>query len=197
MLAYQGFGSRDHRNIFVKDLSTGGVRQLTHERHDVSELSWSDDGERILYSTTIHGDLSANVFDNGASSVLKIVDVATGRVQKMAGTHRSAADFGTWSRDGEQIAYMTGHEWTDNAYGFNPAEIWVMGADGANAHRLVTLDTRSFGLVWTPDGNLSFSEENGDTFATYELDVETGQIRRVAAGSMPAWLDAHTVIVGR
>jgi Tol biopolymer transport system component len=37
------------------DLPTGVPHQVTHERHDVSELSWSPDGRRILYSMSIQG----------------------------------------------------------------------------------------------------------------------------------------------
>src|SRR5207247_2640458 len=50
MVAYQGFGHDDLRNVFIVNLTTGRVRQLTHERHDVSELTWSPHGSRILYS---------------------------------------------------------------------------------------------------------------------------------------------------
>lgn len=194
-LAYQGFGREDHRNVFIEDLATGRSRQLTHERHDVSELSWSPDGSHILYSMSIHGDLTANVFDPGASSELKVVDVATGVARRLVGSHRFPADFGTWSPDGHRIAYMTGHEWTDNAYGFNKADIWVMNADGSSPRRVATRGTRAFGLAWTPDGHLSFSELDGDLFNTYELDLGSGQMTLVTAGAMPVWLDDHTVLV--
>jgi len=197
MVAYRGFGHERVRNVFVEDLSTGRVRQLTHEPHDVSELAWSPDGTKILYSMSILGNLSARTFDPGASSVLKVVDVATGEVRKVAGRHRSAADFGTWSPNGDRIAYMTGHEWTDNAYGFNPAQIWIMDADGSDPHRLLTLNARAFGLAWTPDGDLSFSRLDGDVFNTYRLSLLTGQISLVTAGLMPVWINDHTVIVER
>jgi Tol biopolymer transport system component len=196
-IAYQGFGHELERNVFVEDLATGRVRQLTHERRDVSELTWSPDGTEILYSMSIPGPSSAKIFDPGASSVLKIVDVASGVVRRIAGTRRSAADFGTWSSDREHIAYMTGHEWTDNAYGFNPAQIWIMGADGSDPRRLVTLNARAFGLAWTPAGNLSFTRLDGNSFNTYEMNVETRQITLIAAGLMPVWIDDHTVIVQR
>jgi Tol biopolymer transport system component len=81
--------------------------------------------------------------------------------------------------------------------GFNPAEIWVMDSDGSNARRLTSLDARVFGLAWTPDGILSFSQEDGDAFNSYEIDLQTGQISTVTAGYMPVWLDDHTVIVSR
>ena len=46
-LAYQGFGDSSTRNVFVVDLPAGVPHQVTHERHDISELSWSPDGRRI------------------------------------------------------------------------------------------------------------------------------------------------------
>ena len=42
---------------------------------------------------------------------------------------------------------MTGHEWTDNAYGFDPAEIWTMDAHGTNRRELLTLSARAAGLA--------------------------------------------------
>jgi Tol biopolymer transport system component len=197
MLAYTGFGDEESRNVFLQDLTTGRVRQLTHERHDVSELAWSPDGNSILYSISIRGLRSAKIFDPGASSLLKIVDVSTGIARTIAGTHRAAADFGAWSPDGRVIAYMTGHEWTDNSYGFDPAVIWVMGADGSSLRRVVTFDARAFGVTWTPDGNLAFSRLDGDVFNTYELDPENGQMTLLTSGFLPVWINDHTLIVER
>lgn len=83
-LAYQGFGDSSTRNVFVMDLPTGVPHQVTHERHDVSELSWSPDGRRILYSMSIQGPREQKIFDDGASSVLKVVTVQTGHVELVA-----------------------------------------------------------------------------------------------------------------
>ena len=194
-LAYQGFGDSSSRNVFVMDLPTGVPHQVTHERHDVSELSWSPDGRRILYSMSIQGPRDQKIFDDGASSVLKVVTVQTGRVELVAGTHHLPADFGTWSPDGTRIAFMTGHEWTDNAYGFDPAEIWIMDADGTNRRKVLTLGARAMGLTWSPSGSLTFSELDGDASSTYIVDVATGQMTRVATGALPVWLSADTLIV--
>jgi hypothetical protein len=163
-------------------------------------------GDDAVALPSEHGTTASAGFDDffhreserhpGASSVLKIVDVRTGTVHRIAGNHRSAADFGTWSPDG-RIAYLTGHEWTDNAYGFNPAEIWVTDPDGANPWRVLTLDSRAFGLAWTPSGELSFSVVDGDAFDTYELNPDTGQTTRITPGFLAVWLDDHTVIVQR
>jgi hypothetical protein len=51
---------------------------------------------------------------------------------------------------------MTGHEWTDNAYGFDPAEIWIMDADGTNRRKVLTPSARD-GLTSSPSGSLTFS----------------------------------------
>jgi len=93
------------------------------------------------------------------------------------------------------VAFVTGHEWTDNAYGFDPAEIWIMDADGTNRRKVLTPSARAMGLTWSPSGSLTFSELDSDASSTYIVDVASGQLMRVATGSQPVWLTADTLIV--
>jgi hypothetical protein len=88
---------------------------------------------------------------------------------------------------------MTGHEWTDNAYGFDPAEIWIMDADSTNRRKVLTPSARD-GAHLVPERESHVSQLDGDASSTYIVDVATGQMTRVATGSLPVWLSADTLI---
>jgi Tol biopolymer transport system component len=196
--ALRGPPSGLSRNVVVIDTHGVGVpAQLTHERKDVVSLAWSPTGDSILYSVAVPG--RPLVGGSWGSSRLKKVDVATRESTDLAGGRRTPADFGTWSAGGSEIAYLTGDEWTDQAYGFDPAQIVVMNSDGANPHLVTSLDQRAFELAWRPyrpDLALTLQETSG-SFGIYIFDVATREMRRVTNGMFPVWLDVHTLIVVR
>jgi Tol biopolymer transport system component len=186
------------RNVVVVDTSGLGTPvQVTHERNDVASLAWSSVGDSVLYSVATSG--SPSVGASWGSSKLMKVDVASHESTHLAGGKRVSADFGTWSANGSEIAYMTGHERGDEAYGFDPARIMVMNSDGGDPHLVTTLDQRAFELLWRPyrpDLALTTQEANG-SFSVNLFDVATREIRYVTDGVPLAWLNVHTLIVGR
>jgi Tol biopolymer transport system component len=196
MVAYRTFDRKSVRNISVVALTTGRVERITHERRDVTEMEWSPDGSHILYSVSIPGVGVGPTPNRASSSDLKVVDVHTHAVYRVAGNHRSPADFGTWSPDGSRIAYMTGREWPNESYGFEPAAIWVVNADGTDPEQILSLAGRGLSLKWSPTGSeIAFTTPDGDGFSTYAVDVNTHEVTRVAPGYLPAWLNDHQLIV--
>jgi Tol biopolymer transport system component len=195
-IAYAGYakGGTD-RNVFVVDLASGARTQLTHERDDVYRMDWSPDGRRILYAVSIGSAPDPSGTGAGAIFQLRAVDVQTGEVRKLAGTHDELASEGTWSPDGNRIAFDRGTDST-TSLGFDPAEIWTMDANGANQERLISIDAPAIGASWSPDGRLiAYWRAEGADSGTYVVDVQTGEERRVGPGAFPTWLDSDTLIV--
>ncbi len=197
MLAYKGFGSEDVRNVFVMNLANARVQQLTLERKDVASLAWSPDGNSIVYSVPIslRSDVGASrpAFGfNGESFKLKKVDAISGRTTALVGWAHTPANFGTWSPDGLQIAYMRG-EWLNGSYGFDPAEIWIMDADGTNAHRRISLKGQVVNLGWAPEGNLlAFSVVEGDgTAPTSSMSRPARPGGSPPGASRSGWMRTH------
>src|SRR6266404_90870 len=94
-------------------------------------ISWSPDGNHILYNGFVQGQ-----------SELEVFDLATGTSRSLV----SSGSNGRWSPDGSRIAYGSGagRGW--------PSNVVVMNSDGSNPKTL-TSDPDNFpDLTWSPDG---------------------------------------------
>ena len=94
-------GTVTEQDVWVVDAAGGGVRRLTADRGLKSNLRWSPDGSRLLYS------------QSGPASGLTVIDVASGRRLLRTSDYQ-----GVWSPDGSRVA-------ADGA-----GRIDVFGADG-------------------------------------------------------------------
>ncbi len=123
----------DH--LFILDLATGWMRQVTDGAcedvgHAYDLPRWSPDGRRILFSS--------NRTEPGHRQ-LHALEVGTGRQGQLTSDPGTAVA-GTWSPDGEQIAYLF-------CGPVDAADLWLMGAGGEHPRRL----TRSLPESWTVD----------------------------------------------
>ena len=111
--------------------------------------------------------------------------------------------FARWSPDGSQIAFI---KIPDSATPFAIGELWVMNADGSNAHKLAEADAgHGYAANWSPDGKrIAFvmrenpedesANQSSDSLISniYVLEVATGeliQITRLTDGHVetPSW----------
>jgi serine/threonine protein kinase len=110
----------------------------TGEVHDVSVpddlrtrlwgVGWFPDGEKLIFTAD----------SDTEGSMIWVTSIFGGTPHKL----RSDSKLAVVSPDGKLIAFITGKK----------HEIWVMGADGENPHRVLTDENAVFeGLAWSPN----------------------------------------------
>src|SRR5262245_28691915 len=87
------------RNLYVIDLTTGGVRRITNESKDPWSPEWSPDGESILYSVITDGrssEVAGYYPARTRSGQLRVVDLRTRRIHPVFGGPKVLAGDATW-----------------------------------------------------------------------------------------------------
>ena len=137
-VAYLAPANSRTRNVFVADLSTGAMRQITAATYGVENFAVSADGSQIAY-TQNNNDGTADVW---------IINAAGGTPRQVTACVAAMCTAPTWHPDGSQLAYQR----------------IDFGAGGASRVWLVNLTTLETGLLftdaqilgeapqWSPDG---------------------------------------------
>ena len=118
-----------------------GALRLTDDAARESVASWSPDSTSVLFMK------STGAFHTR----VEVVDLADGVSKIVADPGLSPA----WSPDGARVAFLRGQR-SDTVWpGADPAgaEVWIVGADGANPRHLAESATPP---KWSPDGTLLY-----------------------------------------
>ena len=187
--------------IFMMDPDGLNVRQLTHVgRSEVASIDaeGSPDGKRIAFSSNRTGP-----WDD-----LYVMDGDGGNVRQLTDTPEVSEHDAAWSPDGRHIAYSAQPRSPIAANGTRqdrePAQIWIMDADGSNARAHTSGRSRNIRPAWSADGSLlAFSSDRHATFELnligtddgdleiYLMDRNGWNVRRLTEGAAtalnPAW----------
>jgi Tol biopolymer transport system component len=123
-------------HLFVKNMETGRVKQLTKGRQTVlSRLQWFPDGTKLLYS---------RYMENTALKDIYIYDLTEDK-EKQITWHARALD-PALSPDGKTIAYIHNKGGIQN--------LALIDVDGKNNRNLTNFNdgTQLYSPCWTPDG---------------------------------------------
>ena len=152
-----------------------------HKIADGGSPAWSPDGESVVVA-------AATVKGNDIYSV----SIDSSQLTRL--THTSAVEgFPTWSPDGSQIAYI------EYAQG---EQLWVMDADGGNAHAITDLPNDGIGGFspdWSPDGaTIAFEVADGRSWDIYTVHPDGTGLRALADSSgdeiQPVWAPDGSLI---
>ena len=159
-----------------------GMQRLTSDDGYETQPQWSPDGTLILFR------IAANDVERANLAVIR--PDGTGRRILTAGIPATMTDISSpvWSQDGARIAFIGAVN--------GQHKVWVMNADGSNAHQVTTDAGFDSDPTWSPDGTtIAFTRWNTATPDTHGedlmlVDVASGAVQRLALPGdqrAPAW----------
>jgi len=143
------FNDNQRLHIFVVDVATKQVRQLTQGDFDEHSVDWSPDGKKILFGSNREPNQ-----DEFFNYDLFTLNVADGSIQRITATEYNEYD-AIWSPDGKQIAYRgTRRGITDRETTMEDTHVWVMNANGGSRREIgAVIDNRQGAPHWSADSS--------------------------------------------
>ncbi len=143
------FNDNRRLHIFVADIASGQIRQLTNGAHYEHSIDWSPDGREIAFVS--NQEPNEDQFFNYD---LFALNVASGAIRRITATENAEYQ-PRWSPDGKKIVYLgTKRGLTDLETTMEDTHVWLIDADGSNRRELgAGIDNRQFDAAWSPDGN--------------------------------------------
>ncbi|HEX6940468.1 MAG TPA: S9 family peptidase [Longimicrobiales bacterium] len=190
---YTGYLDRRRTHIYVYDVATKALRQLTSGDWDDSDPVWSPDGKRIAFVSNRTEEPDAN---SNTDIWVVAADGGDGAVRRVT-TNPGADAEPAWSPDGRWIAHVTVVE---------PELIWyatnhlaVVPAEGGEARVLTReLDRNVSAPRFTEDGrSITFLLEDSGSRHLARVAATGGEVERPIAGDreVSAWHGAAGVTV--
>lgn len=186
----QGYLTGDRRtHLYVFDVETRGLRQLTDGRWDEGSPAWSPDGSWIAFSSNRTEDPDANSDSDlwvVPADAEKVTDPR--RLTDYPGRDGSPA----WSPDGQRIAYVTGtHDPRYDMHATNKLAVipFDPSATGVPERRILAdaLDRNVSGPRFTADGRgILVGLEDEGTRQVARVDAGSGEVTRVVGGEVDA-----------
>jgi len=176
---YIGYLDRRRTHLYVLDLASGRLTQLTHGDFDDSEPAWSPDGRRIAFTSNRSDDPDANY-----NTDLWVVDADPARAP--AEPQRVTANPGpdeaaAWSPDGRCLAHRSATDVAAMVYA--TVHLAVSCLDGESRVLTAALDRNVLQPEWAPDGrHIWFLLEDSGEQALARIRPAGGEIERRIRG---------------
>jgi len=153
-----GYIEKSYDQIFLLSAEGGTPRQITKGKYDHSGISWSPDGQSIIFSANHHGDEMEPM-----DSEVHELDVASGSITTL--TKRYGPDSSPIiSPDGKLIAYLG---FDDQLLGYQVQKLYIMNRDGSGSRLICDdLDRDISNIHWSTDGkSIIFQyDDKGNTY---------------------------------
>lgn len=172
----RGFLEEGFTHLFVVPAEGGTPRQITGGDWNHNGISWSQDGEKIFFSSlrVPHAEYAWR------ESEIYSVDVDSGEIVQL--TNRIGPDGGPVVSPNNLFIAYTGYDFTDDTY--IERKLYVMDIDGSNPRELAAgLDRSPNGIVWSEDNfGVYFNANDSGTRNFYFASVD-GTVRKVTDGN--------------
>jgi len=180
------FNDNRRLHLFIVDLATGALRQLTDGNGYEHSIDWSPDGREILFLRNEEPDP-----DRFFNYDISAVDVESGRVRAITRSE-SVVYRPRWSPDGRRIAFQgTRRGLTSSETTMEDTKIMVVDADGSNVREVGrALDRRQGAPAWSRDGRwIYFTYQDRGNVSLARVPADGGDIQTVLArrGRVGSW----------
>ena len=166
------FNDNQRLHIFVVDIASKQVKQLTQGEFDEHSIDWSPDGKKLVFASNREPNQ-----DEFFNYDLFTLDLADNSIHRLTATEYCEYE-PVWSPDGRYIAYSgTRRGLTDRETTMEDTHVWVMNADGSNRREIgAALDNRQGPPQWAADGSAVYStiQERGSEYLV-RLPVGSGK----------------------
>jgi dipeptidyl aminopeptidase/acylaminoacyl peptidase len=173
------FNDNRRTHIYVVEVATRRVTQMTQGSRDEHSIDWSPSGDEIVYASNPEPDP-----DRVFHLDLFAVNVATGKIRTIV-HKRTVETQPVWSPDGKMLAYLgTKRELQSSETNMENAHVWVANADGSNQREIGSvIDNPQGAPRWAPDGKSLYTVvgERGVSHL-YRLALAGGKAEVVIGG---------------
>jgi dipeptidyl aminopeptidase/acylaminoacyl peptidase len=186
------FNDNRRLHLFVVDVASGHVEQLTDGAFYEHSVDWSPNGQEIAFLT--NRDADHDEFFNYDVYVMKLADKS---IRRLSATE-SNEYHPRWSPDGKLLAFQsTKRGLTDRETTMEDTHAWVVNADGTSRREIGTIDNRQGPPEWTPDGRaLLFTVQERGSVHLYRQPIAGGKPELVVGdrGTLSGFSMSRTVL---
>ena len=180
------FNDNQRLHIYVVDIASKQVHQLTNGNFDEHSIDWSPDGKQIVFAS--NREPNQDEFFNYDLFTLLLSDNS---IHRLTATESCEYD-PLWSPDGKSIVYRgTRRGLTDRETTMEDTHVWIMSADGSNRREIGSvIDNRQGAPQWSPDGSsVYFTVQERGSNHLIRLPISGGQPEYIVndAGGVGAW----------
>ena len=170
------FNDNQRLHIFIVDVATKQVRQVTQGDSDEHSIDWSPNGKQIVFAS--NHETNQDEFFNYDLFTLQLADNSIHRL--------TATEYCEYeplsSPDGKSIVYRgTRRGLTDRETTMEDTHVWLMNADGSNRREIGNvIDNRQGAPQWAPDGSgVYFTVQERGSNHLVRLPISGGQPEHV------------------
>jgi dipeptidyl aminopeptidase/acylaminoacyl peptidase len=180
------FNDNQRLHIFVVDIASKQVHQLTRGNYDEHSIDWSPDGKQLVFAS--NREPNQDEFFNYDLFTLQLADNS---IRRLTATEYCEYD-PLWSPDGKSIAYLgTRRGLTDRETTMEDTHVWIMNGDGSNRREIgKVIDNRQGAPQWASDGSaLYFTVQERGSNHLVRLPISDGKPESVIkdAGVVTGW----------
>ena len=174
----EGYVSNRATHLYLLEIATGKIVQITEGKYDESAPSWSPDGSKIVFVSNTTEDPDRN--DN---TDIFVMDAKKESQPKKLTSWKGKDGSPAWSNDGKKIAFM--RSTSDDTYiNYDQNVLAVMQPDGSDVKLLTKeLDRPVSNHRWSKDDRsiIFLTDDDRQTYVS-AVNITNGKLTKVIGG---------------